>query len=142
MESEKSGFSIHNSSRLKQNRLPAFFPLRRCLLSADMAHLRLPLTQPKRKATPRNSAAVLTTAFLPSLSCRNSDLPPVNLRFLQSNLTKEPLIIAPLHLRGVDEKPAAHFAHFYTRWVSNRLFVAQDLKSNKKGAQTSSENIP
>ena len=36
------------------------------------------------KAIPYNSAAALTAA----LSCINLDLPPVNLRFVQSNLTK------------------------------------------------------
>ncbi len=37
----------------------------------------------------------------PSASCRNLDLPPVNLRFLQSHLTKNSFVTAPPHLRGV-----------------------------------------
>ena len=40
------------------------------------------------KALPHNSSAALAMPFLPSASCRNLDLPPVNLRFLQSHLTK------------------------------------------------------
>ena len=39
--------------------------------------------------------------FLPSASCRNLDLPPVNLRFLQSHLTKNAFAIAPTHLCGI-----------------------------------------
>ena len=39
--------------------------------------------------------------FLPSASCRNLDLPPVNLRFLQSHLTKNAFAIAPTHSCGI-----------------------------------------
>ena len=39
--------------------------------------------------------------FPPSASCRNLDLPPVNLRFLQSHLTKNAFAIAPTHLCGI-----------------------------------------
>ena len=39
--------------------------------------------------------------FLPSASCRNLDLHPVNLRFLQSHLTKNVFVIAPTHLCGI-----------------------------------------
>jgi len=39
--------------------------------------------------------------FPPSAACRNLDLPPVNLRFLQLHLTKNSFAIAPIHLCGV-----------------------------------------
>ena len=53
------------------------------------------------KALPHNSSAALAMPFLPSASCRNLDLPPVNLRFLQSHLTKNAFAIAPTHLCGI-----------------------------------------
>jgi hypothetical protein len=53
------------------------------------------------KALPHNSSAALAMPFLPSASCRNLDLPPVNLRFLQSHLTKNAFAIAPIHLCGI-----------------------------------------
>ena len=53
------------------------------------------------KALPHNSSAALAMPFLPSASCRNLDLPPVNLRFLQSHLTKNVFVIAPTHLCGI-----------------------------------------
>nr|DAJ35719.1 MAG TPA: putative transposase [Caudoviricetes sp.] len=53
------------------------------------------------KVTPHNSLAALAMPFLPSASCRNLDLPPVNLRFLQSHLTKNAFAIAPTHLCGI-----------------------------------------
>ena len=53
------------------------------------------------KAIPHNSSAALAMPFLPSASCRNLDLPPVNLRFLQSHLTKNAFAIAPTHLCGI-----------------------------------------
>ena len=53
------------------------------------------------KALPHNSLAALAMPFLPSASCRNLDLPPVNLRFLQSHLTKNAFAIAPTHLCGI-----------------------------------------
>ena len=53
------------------------------------------------KALPHNSSAALAMPFLPSASCRNLDLPPVNLRFLQSHLTKNVFAIAPTHLCGI-----------------------------------------
>ena len=53
------------------------------------------------KAMPHNSAAALVTPFPPSASCKNLDLPPGNLRFLPSRLTKNSLAIAPLHLCGI-----------------------------------------
>jgi len=40
------------------------------------------------KAIPHNSAATLTVPTPLSASCKNLDIPPVNLRFLQSHLTK------------------------------------------------------
>lgn len=53
------------------------------------------------KALPHNSSAALAMPFLPSASCRNLDLPPVNLRFLQSHLTKNAFAIAPTHSCGI-----------------------------------------
>ena len=53
------------------------------------------------RAIPHNSSAALAMPFLPSASCRNLDLPPVNLRFLQSHLTKNAFAIAPTHLCGI-----------------------------------------
>ena len=53
------------------------------------------------RALPHNSSAALAMPFLPSASCRNLDLPPVNLRFLQSHLTKNAFAIAPTHLCGI-----------------------------------------
>ena len=53
------------------------------------------------KALPHNSSAALAMPFLPSASCRNLDLHPVNLRFLQSHLTKNAFAIAPTHLCGI-----------------------------------------
>ena len=55
----------------------------------------------KVKAIPHNSSAALAMPFPPSASCRNLDLPPVNLRFLQSHLTKNAFAIAPTHLCGI-----------------------------------------
>ncbi len=55
----------------------------------------------KAKALPHNSSAALAMPFLPFASCRNLDLPPVNLRFLQSHLTKNAFAIAPTHLCGI-----------------------------------------
>ncbi|MCI5931688.1 MAG: hypothetical protein MRZ51_00595, partial [Faecalibacterium sp.] len=52
-------------------------------------------------ALPHNSSAALAMPFPPSASCRNLDLPPVNLRFLQSHLTKNAFAIAPIHLCGI-----------------------------------------
>ena len=57
------------------------------------------------KALPHNSSAALAMPFLPSASCRNLDLPPVNLRFLQSHLTKNAFAIAPTHLCGIALEP-------------------------------------
>ena len=57
--------------------------------------------RPRVKALPHNSSAALAMPFLPSASCRNLDLPPVNLRFLQSHLTKNAFAIAPTHLCGI-----------------------------------------
>ena len=45
-----------------------------------------------------NSPAAPAVAFSPSPSRRNLDLQPVNLRFLQANLTKKTLAIALPHL--------------------------------------------
>ena len=59
------------------------------------------LTHAGFKALPHNSSAALAMPFLPSASCRNLDLPPVNLRFLQSHLTKNAFAIAPTHLCGI-----------------------------------------
>ena len=64
------------------------------------ASLDLPFTCYPR-AIPHNSSAALAMPFLPSASCRNLDLPPVNLRFLQSHLTKNAFAIAPTHLCGI-----------------------------------------
>ena len=59
------------------------------------------MLQCRFKALPHNSSAALAMPFLPSASCRNLDLPPVNLRFLQSHLTKNAFAIAPTHLCGI-----------------------------------------
>ena len=61
------------------------------------------------KAIPHNSSAALSMPFLPSASCRNLDLPPVNLRFLQSHLTKNAFAIAPTHLCGIALKQYVDF---------------------------------
>ena len=61
----------------------------------------IPQVENKIKALPHNSSAALAMPFLPSASCRNLDLPPVNLRFLQSHLTKNAFAIAPTHLCGI-----------------------------------------
>ena len=53
------------------------------------------------RAIPHNSAATRAVNFPPSASCENLDLPPVNLRFLQSHLTKNSFAIVPPHLRGI-----------------------------------------
>ena len=53
------------------------------------------------KAPPHNSLAALAMPFPPSAACRNLDLHPVNLRFLQLHLTKNSFAIAPIHLCGV-----------------------------------------
>ena len=53
----------------------------------------------KNQRAPRqsqiHSAAALAMPFPPSAACRNLDLPPVNLRFLQLHLTKNTYAIAP-----------------------------------------------
>ena len=48
--------------------------------------------------------------FPPFASCRNLDLPPVNLRFLQSHLTKNAFAIAPTHLCGIAYIPVVLWA--------------------------------
>ena len=53
------------------------------------------------KAIPHNSAARCAAPFPSSSSCKNLDLPPVNLRFLQANLTKNSLACRPPHLCGI-----------------------------------------
>ena len=52
-------------------------------------------------AIPHNSAARCAVPFPSSSSCKNLDLPPVNLRFLQANLTKNSLAHRPPHLCGI-----------------------------------------
>ena len=72
--------------------------------ASDEKSIRQPTTSFVRcylRALPHNSSAALAMPFLPSASCRNLDLPPVNLRFLQSHLTKNVFAIAPTHLCGI-----------------------------------------
>ena len=78
------------------------------------------------KALPHNSSAALAMPFLPSASCRNLDLPPVNLRFLQSHLTKNAFAIAPTHLCGI----ALGFAKLSAR--TQLRTVAEDHRHDQK----------
>ena len=57
--------------------------------------------KPIVKAIPHNSAARCAVPFAQSSSCKNLDLLPVNLRFLQANLAKNSLAHRPPHLCGI-----------------------------------------
>ena len=53
------------------------------------------------RAIPHNSAARCTVPFQSSPACKNLDLRPVNLRFLQVKLTENSLAHRPPHLCGI-----------------------------------------
>ena len=76
------------------------------------------------KALPHNSSAALAMPFLPSASCRNLDLPPVNLRFLQSHLTKNAFAIAPTHLCGIALIPAPAHRDGRDEWEDSSRFLS------------------
>ena len=69
--------------------------------------------------------------FPPSASCRNLDLPPVNLRFLQSHLTKNAFAIARTHLCGIAQEKRAQLS--WARKSVGKLKPIPSRSSEERG---------
>ena len=67
------------------------------------------------KAIPHNSVARCAVPFPPSPSCKNLDLRPVNLRFLQVNRAKNSLAHRSPHLCGITLMFPLYFSLFLSR---------------------------